>query len=217
MQMERALNDLANEIISAGRIDAEQVKEIRLKIFSETRILERMLDDGIVDRGEAETLFAINDALSAGQYDASWRDLFVEAVTSHVLKDEMSPGVLDEEEARFILKGVEKDGKIDPVEIDLLVNVSASVWSAPTFFHRFVLDALKGLVLQDSLVGEDDVRMIRRVICGSGSSSGRSIDDMEKAWLREIDDMTARKKNHPSWSLLKLEVGFPDQEGPGLL
>ena len=210
MQMDRPLDDLANEIISAGRIDAEQVKEIRLRIFSETRILERMLDDGIVDRGEAETLFSINDALSAGQYDASWRDLFVEAITSHVLKDEISPSVLDEEEAQFILTGAQKDGKIDLVEIDLLINVSASVRSAPPFFHRFVLDALKGLVLQDGLVGEDDVRMIHSVSCGSGSSSGRSIDDMEKAWLHEIDDLTAQRKNHPSWSLLKLEVGFPD-------
>jgi hypothetical protein len=33
---------------------------------------------------------------------------------------------------------------------------------------------------------------------------------MEKAWLHEIDDLTAQRKNHPSWSLLKLEVGFPD-------
>jgi hypothetical protein len=210
MQTYRALDELANEIISTGTINAEQVKEIRLRIFSETRILERLLEDGIVDRGEAETLFSINDALSAGQYDASWRDLFVEAITSHVLKDEISPDVLDEEEAQFILKRIQKDGKIDPVEIDLLVNVSASVRRAPPFFHRFVLDALKALVLQDGLVGEEDVRKIRSVICGPGSSSGQSIDDLEKAWLREIDDQTARRKNHPSWGLLKLEVGFPD-------
>ena len=210
MQTDRALEVLADEIISAGTIDAEQVKEIRLRIFSETRILERMLDDGIIDRDEAETLFAINDALSTGTYDASWRDLFVEAITSHVLKDEISPGGLDEEEAQFILAGIQNDGKVDAVEIDLLVNVSASVTSAPPFFHRFVLAALKDLVLHDGLVGEQDVRMIRSVICGPGSSSGQSIDELEKAWLREIDDLTAQGKNHPLWSLLKLEVGLPD-------
>ena len=208
MQINRALEDLANKILSTGNIDAEQVKEIRLRIFSEARILERMLDDGLVDRDEAETLFSINDALSAGVYDASWRDLFVEAITSHVLKDEISPSVLDKEEAQFILAGVQNDGKVDAVEIDLLVNVSASVRSAPPFFHRFVLAALKDLVLLDGLVDEHDVRMIRSVICGSGSSSGQSIDDLEKAWLREIDDLTAQGKNHPSWSLLKHEVGL---------
>jgi hypothetical protein len=210
MQTDRALDDLANEIISRGTIDAEQVKEIRLRIFSETRILERLLDDGIVDRVEAETLFSINDALSAGRYDASWRDLFVEAITSHVLRDEISPDVLDEEEAQFLLQRIQKDGKVDPVEIDLLVNVSASVRRAPAFFHKFVLEALKELVLRDGLVGEDDVRMIRNVICGPGSSSGRSIDDLEKGWLREIDEQTDGRKNHPSWSLFKLEVGFSD-------
>jgi hypothetical protein len=210
MRAQRKLSDIADAIINQGSIDAEQVKEIRLEIFSETRVIERMLDDGIVDRQEAEMLFSINDALSDGLYDDSWRDLFIDAITSHVLKDEISPGSMDEEEAQFILMKVQKDGKISPNGMDLLVNLSASVRSAPPFFHRFVLAALKDYVLRDGLIDEDDARMIRRVIFGSGSSSGKSIDDVERAWLRDIDNFTTQEKNHPSWSLLKLESGLTD-------
>lgn len=206
MQTDKALDEIVSRIISTGKIDAEQVKRIRLEIFSEAKIIERMLEDGIVDRHEAEALFSINDSLSEGQYDASWRDLFVEAITSHVLKDEISPGMLDEKEAQFILMKVQKDGPVNPVEMELLANVSASVMSAPSFFHTFVLGALKDYILRDGLVDEHDVRLIRSVIFGLGSSSGKFIDNLERGWLREIDELAVQEKNHPSWSMLKLEL-----------
>jgi hypothetical protein len=209
-QARRTLSDIADEVINQGSINADQVKEIRLEIFSETRVMERMLEDGIVDREEAELLFSINEILPEGLYDDSWHDLFVEAITSHVLKDEISPDSLDEEEARFILMKVQKGGNISPIEMDLLVNLSASVRSAPLFFQRFVLAALKDYVLRDGLIDERDARMIRTVILGPGSSSGKTIDEIEKAWLREIEDITPPEKNHPSWGMFKLEVGLND-------
>jgi hypothetical protein len=208
MQVKQKLSDIANAIIGHGRIDAEQVKEIRLEIFSESRIIERMLEDGIVDRDEAELLFSINDALTEANYDDSWHDLFVEAITSHVLKDEISPGALDEEEARFILTRVQRDENIRPIELDLLINISASINSAPVFFQSFVLAALKEHVLRDGSIDERDARMIRGVLLGSGSSSGKTIDDAERDWLRGLDALTAQEKNHPSWNLLKLEAGL---------
>jgi hypothetical protein len=210
MKLGQKLPDLVNEIIARKSIDHGQVKAIRLEIFSEARVIERMLEDGVVDRAEAEMLFSINGALSEGLYDESWCDLFVEAITSHVLKDEMSPGRLDEEEARYILMKIQKGGPVSSIEMDLLANVSASVTSSPPFFHEFVLDALKDYVLRDQVVSEGDTRLIRTIIFGPGSSSGQSIDERERAWLREIDGLTSRGKNHPSWNLLKLEAGLTD-------
>lgn len=202
----QSLRELANEIISRREIDFEQVKMLRLYIFSEARIMDSMFEDGIVDRDEAETLFSINDAVSVGKYDPSWSELFVEAMTSHVLKDEMSPSRLDEEEAQFIISKIERDGRVDPVELDLLVNISASVTSAPERFHSFVLDALKDVVLLEGLVTERNAQRIRRVIYGPGSSSGKTVDDAEQRWLREIDEATG--ENHPSWNILKLELNI---------
>lgn len=215
VKVNRSLAELANEIIARREIDAQQVKLIRLEVFSESRVLERMLDDGIIDEHEAELLFAINDALAGGSYDPSWRDLFVEAITSHVLKDEISPGTLDEEEAEFILSRIKRVGGVGPVELELLVSISASVKSAPPFFQSFVLDALKTAVLRDDVVDDHDAQMIRRVIFGSGSSSGKVVDEPEKTFLRQIKEATAGSgKNHPSWDILQLELGIPDKIQP---
>lgn len=96
--------------------------------------------------------------------------------------------------------------------LDLLVNLSASVKSAPPFFHEFVLARLKEYVLQDGFVDESDARMIRSVIFGSGSSSGKLIDERERVWLRDLDNHAAKDKNHASWRMLKLEAGLDDSE-----
>lgn len=204
----RGLSEIAEEIIGRGTIDADQVKYIRLEVFSEARVIERMLDDGVVDRREAELLFSINDALEEGLYDLSWRDLFVEAITSHVLRDEMSPGHLDEEEAQFIMAKVQRRGSLNSVEVELLACISACVLNAPAFFHEFVLASLKDYVLRDRIVDERDARLIENVIFGPGSSSGKAIDERERAWLGGIDGLTLREKNHPSWTMLKHRSGL---------
>ncbi|MBA3766196.1 MAG: hypothetical protein H0W99_04255 [Acidobacteria bacterium] len=215
VKLNQSLAELANEIIARREIDAHQVKLIRLQVFSESRILERMLEDGIIDENEAEILFAINDALSGGNYDPSWRDLFVEAITSHVLKDEISPGILDEKEAQFIVSRIKRNDGIGPVELELLVSISASVKSAPPSFQSFVLDALKTAVLRDHVVDVQDAQMIRRVIFGSGSSSGKVVDEMEKTFLRQVKEATAGSgKNHPSWDILQLEMRISDEIQP---
>lgn len=197
------LADLADEIIGRKKIDADQIKALRREIFSEARVMERMLEDGVVDRLEAETLFSINDAIRETPYDAGWRDLFVEAITSHVLKDEISPDVLDEDEARFLLSRI-KDVDVSRVEMELLVNILAEVKSAPPFFREFTLAALKEHVLRDGLIDEHDARMIRSLIYGAGA--GKRPDDSLRAWLAEVDSLSSGEKNHPSWEALKLEA-----------
>jgi hypothetical protein len=205
--MKESLENLANGIISRRGIDADEVKLLRLHIFSETRILERILEDGIIDRDEAETLFRINDALAgANAVDPSWSSLFVEAITSHILKDELSPSQLDEQEAQFLISRIGRSGRVEPLELELIVHVSASVWTAPSSFHSFVLEAVQNAVRESGVVDEHLAHMIRRVIFGPGSSSGHQVDETEKKFLREIEEATAGRENHPAWRLLLMEL-----------
>ena len=205
--MKESLENLAKGIISRREINADEVKLLRLHIFSETRILERMLEDGIIDREEAETLFRINDALAGSSaVDPSWTSLFVEAITSHILKDELSPSQLDEAEAQFLISRIGRSGRIEPLELELLVHVSASVLTAPVSFHAFVLEAMQNAVRESGVVNEHLARMIRRVIFGPGSSSGHQVDEPEKNFLRELEEATAGRENHPAWSLLLMEL-----------
>jgi hypothetical protein len=203
----QSLRDLADGIISRRTINTEEVKALQLHIFSEGRIFERILDDSVVDREEAETLFEINDALSgSGEVDQFWGSLFVGAITSHILKDEISPNRLDEAEAQFLTSRIGRSGQIDPLELELLVNVSASVRTATPSFHSFVLSALQNAVRQSGAVDERLAHLIRRTIYGPGGSSGRYVDETEKRFVQEVKEITAGGKNHPVWDVLLLEL-----------
>ena len=113
--MSKPLTDLANDILSDGIIDADEVSKIR----------ERVYADGIIDREEADFLFQLNDGASGKDNDPAWKAFFVEAITDHVLKDETSPDILDEDEAQYLIKKIEADDQVDDVELELLVNISA--------------------------------------------------------------------------------------------
>jgi len=71
----KSFEELAINILEDGIIDAEEVKLIR----------ERIYEDGIIDREEADFLFKLNDGASGANNDPSWKALFTEAITDHVL------------------------------------------------------------------------------------------------------------------------------------
>jgi len=88
-------------------------------------------------------------------------------------------------------------------ELELLVNISASVDHVPDSFQRFVRDAPEKNAIEAGTIDEKRARWIRRVIFGSGSSSGRLVDQTEKMWLQKIDESVKGKTNHVSWEILK--------------
>ena len=120
------LDDFAKEIIADGIVDAEEVKKIRERIYA----------DGVIDRQEADFLFSINDAVSGHDNDPSWQQLFVEAITSHVLEDEVSPDVLDDDESGWLIDKIGGDGKIDGVERVLIDNIISKAKSVPESFRQ---------------------------------------------------------------------------------
>lgn len=131
--MTKALSELAKDIIDDGIVDAEEVIKIK----------ERVYADGVVDREEADFLFEINDAVSGAANDPGWKELFVQALTDHVLQDEVSPGELDEDEAKYLIEKIEGDGKIDDVELALLENILSKADKVTDGFRAFVSSAKK--------------------------------------------------------------------------
>jgi hypothetical protein len=87
--------------------------------------------DGVIDKEEAEFLFELNDAVSGKSNHDSWEALFVEAITSFVLDDEKSPGVVDDDEAKWLIEKIQGDGKIDGVEFSLLKNIISKAKQVP--------------------------------------------------------------------------------------
>ncbi len=115
------LNELKKSILADGVIDEQEVKQLREVLYS----------DGIIDKEEAEFLFELNDAVSGKENHASWKTLFVEAITSFLLEDETSLGVVDEDEAKWLLSKIEGDGKLDDIEVSLLNNLKSKAKQLP--------------------------------------------------------------------------------------
>ncbi len=194
--MTQPLSELADAIIADGIVDAEEVKKIRERIYA----------DGVIDREEADFLFSINDAVSGHDNDPAWQQLFVEALTSHVLEDEVSPDVLDDDEAGYLIPKIQADDKVDDAELALMVNIVSKAKDAPESFNEFVLSSMKTAILEDGIIDAQEVETIRKVIYGSGGSGGEKISRLEADFLFDLNDATTGAANHESWKDLFVEA-----------
>ena len=72
--------------------------------------------DGFIDKDETDFLFELNDAVSGKENAVEWQELFFEAVTDFLLKDDVSPSEVDAEEGDWLIAHVESDGEYDETE-----------------------------------------------------------------------------------------------------
>lgn len=107
------LKELKKSILADGVIDEHEVKQLREVLYA----------DGKIDKEEAEFIFELNDAVSGKNNHPSWDMLFVDAITSFLLEDEDSPGVVDDDEAKWLLDKILGDGKLDDIEVALINNL----------------------------------------------------------------------------------------------
>ena len=122
------LHDLKNELLEDGIIDANEVQKLKDILYA----------DGIIDKDEADFLFEINDAVSGKNNDQEWDMFFAQAICDFLLKDENSPGVIDEQEAAWLLEKVGADGKVDDVEKALLVKLQSEAKNFPSELSKLL-------------------------------------------------------------------------------
>ena len=118
---QEGLDELKKDLLSDGIIDVEEVETIKHKIY----------EDGKIDREEANFLFELNDAVTGKDNAPEWKELFIDAITAYVLEDEMSPDVIDEDEADYLYEQINGDGQIDDTERALLENIKAKAKNFP--------------------------------------------------------------------------------------
>lgn len=123
------LKELKKSILADGVIDEQEVKQLHEVLYA----------DGIIDEEEANFLFELNDAVSGKKNHSSWKTFFVEAITNFLLDDEKSPGEVDEEEAGWLIKKIQGDGKLDDIELALLQNLE----SKAKFIPKSLLSIIK--------------------------------------------------------------------------
>ena len=123
-----SLRDFAAEIVEDGIVDEEEVQKIKERIYA----------DGIIDREEADFLFEINDGVSGNANHPTYNTLFVEALATHVLEDDTSPGEVDEDEAKWLISKIQGDGQVDANEKALLENIKANAKNISAELNSFI-------------------------------------------------------------------------------
>lgn len=124
----RSLVALARDILADGKIDSEEVRAIRTRVYA----------DGQVDQEEADFLFKLNDA--TGDKVPEWKPLFVGAIADFLLDDPVSPGVVDAGEAEWLVDRIQGDGQIDDNEKALLLHLKNHAVSV----HESVGELMEG-------------------------------------------------------------------------
>ena len=115
------LEQLKKDLLADGIIDAEEVKTIKEVIY----------EDGKIDKDEADFLFELTDAVSGKENAPEWKSLFIDAITSFMLEDEVSPNEIDDEEANYLYNQIKGDGQVDETERALLENLKAKSKNFP--------------------------------------------------------------------------------------
>jgi len=115
-------------LIALKEIDAKLVAEVEKELFA----------DGKITREEVQFMYNMNREVAFKTVDSSWKDLYAKVMTSYVLDDEKSPGVIDDEEAKIVEDIVKKDKAVYEVEHNMLTYLKAHVKDFPSVLEALI-------------------------------------------------------------------------------
>jgi hypothetical protein len=194
--MELSLSALAQKITQDGVVDGFEVQVIR----------ERLYENGVINRDEADFFFKVNDTVTGIKNDTFWRALFVDALTDHFLNDTKSPGTIDGVEGKYILRKISRDGKIDDLELGLLVNIISKANTCPMELIDFATEAMKARILRDGFIDDYEVEIVEKLIYGIGGNNNEGVDRAKANFLFDLNDKAVDMPNSPAWKDLFVEA-----------
>ena len=215
------LEDLKKELLADGKIDAEEVNKLRDVLYA----------DGKIDQEEADFIFELNDAVSGKKNDPTWNQFFVEAISDYLLNDEKSPGVIDEEEGKWLVEKIGADGQVDGAEKQLLDHLKKNTKKMPAVVTSLMASALaanatpsgekdlrrlKTEIIAGGKIDKDKVNRLRKTLYADGK-----IDQEEADFIFELNDVVSGKKNDPTWNQFFVQAIsdylLNDEKSPGLI
>ncbi len=194
--------DIVSGILARGAITAEEVAQLRKRIFV----------DGECDRAEADLVFQIND--ECREKDESWDQLYVDALTDHFVWKATPYGYVSEEQARYLMQRIVRNNRIDTLtDLELLCNVIHWAEAAPAELAEFVLRAVKESVLDPDVaayghnrrplaIDPRDIELIKRAIYAPATAGSITVTRAEADVLFDLNDATIHAKNDPGWQML---------------
>ncbi|MEM6535967.1 MAG: hypothetical protein AAF613_10040 [Pseudomonadota bacterium] len=187
--MEQNLQSLMVQVAQLGELSEAEAR----------RIMGEVYNDGIVSRPEAEALFSLSDRLT--QWEPDWAVRFIGAICDFLLQNEPPMGLVNEEEARWLLSQIAPHGKDVSIQhIDLVLKLLQKAELAPAFLGTFVLSALASHAKVAGRVDQETTERIRRALFAPAGEGGIWVSRREAEILFEINDAIAFAKNDASWN-----------------
>lgn len=196
-------SNLAKQVAADGVIAAEEILDLRRLGWG----------DGEIHRGEAEAIFAINNALS--EASPEWVDFFVEALGEFVLNGSEPRGMCDDEEADWLIAAIDHDGKLESMaELELLVRVIERAQNVPEKLKHYALKHIENAVMEgtgptrcggslaDTHISPAECQLVRRVIFASGGHGPAAVSRHDAELLFRLKDTTLGHENAPGWPQL---------------
>ncbi|MDR3109804.1 MAG: TerB family tellurite resistance protein [Planctomycetaceae bacterium] len=115
------ITEVVKSILADGVIDDAEVTQLRNRLYADSKI----------DKDEADALFEINEGVKGKKNSDAWTTLFADAICDFLLKDEISPGIVDDSEGAWLIQKLEGDGEIDENEKALLNALKTKAISLP--------------------------------------------------------------------------------------
>lgn len=204
--LNRTMSAMANK---TKLVDAD-VLQLRQTVFA----------DGVVQRREAEALFALDRAVA--EKSGSWVSFFVEAVTDYLVNVEAPRGYISKDNAQWLIRTISSNGVVDTVtELEVLLRTMEKGESMPASLSGFALAQVKHAVVEGEgplakgrtcvkgVVTADDVAMLRRILYSFSGGGALGVSREEAEVLFDINDATADADNDASWSeLFSKAIGF---------
>lgn len=166
-----------------------------------TRLIDRVYEDGVVTRAEAESLFSLNRRLSGE--DRVWDARFIEAICDFLLTREPPQGWVTDEEADWLIAQLKVDGEPSPeTELDLVLVLLRRAEGAPLRLARYALGAVSARIRARGRADAEDVERMRRAIYAQSGDSRVGVSRHEATVLFATNDAIAYSRNDPSWNQL---------------
>lgn len=182
-------------------VDAQQLRGLRSEVWS----------SGSVSSAEAEKLFEMNRTAAP---TADWTDFFVEAICEFLLSQGEPRGYVTEDEATWLLRHINRDGKIETgAELELIVKLLEHAEYAPSSLRRFALAVVEKTIIQGEgptrsgeaapgRIDDAEVALIRRLIFAPAGDGPAKVSVGEAEMLFRIKDATLGRDNSPEWKKL---------------
>lgn len=198
--------DLANALKARAAVSADDVLAIRRVVWP----------DGKLDAGEADAIFALNDAITDPPVE--WVDFFVEAMTAFVVRQQAPTGYVDEANAAWLMARIDADGRVESrAELELLVKILEVAVNVPAALKAYALRQIEVAVTQGTgptrrgaldpgSINATEVALLRRMLFAAAGDGPACISRAEAELLFRLKAVTKDAANAPEWKTLFVQA-----------